>query len=108
MRMSNINWDATDRAQNRVKDRVMIVLLVDDVSNRARASELQDDGVNPSDVVRQKQEPACGHVFQSQRGDPIKATHQQPAEKIERAFSGGHGKHRLSFTINAWPPAIGN
>jgi hypothetical protein len=105
--MSNINWDATDRAQNRVKDRVMIVLLVDDVSNRARASELQDDGINPCDVVRQKQEPACGYVFQAQRGDPIKATHQQPAEKIEHTFSGGHGRHRLSFTIGVRQTAIG-
>jgi hypothetical protein len=71
------------------------MFLVDDVPNRARASELQDDGVNPRDVVRQKQEPACRNVFQTQHSDPIKATHQEPAEKIKRAFSGGRGRHRL-------------
>ena len=43
----------------------MVVLLVDDVADRAGAGESQDNGVNPGDVVRQKQF-ARGYVFQAQ------------------------------------------
>src|SRR5690349_20773016 len=66
-RIASIDWDTTERAQDRVKDTVTIMLLVDDVPNRARASELQNDGINPGDVIGQKQEPALREVFQSQR-----------------------------------------
>src|SRR6266545_6707778 len=68
MRVPNIDRNATQRAQNRVQNRVVIVLLVDDVPNRARASELQNDGVNPGDVVRQSKKTAGGNVSQPQRG----------------------------------------
>ena len=95
MRMADIDWDATYQPQERAENRSMVVLLVDDVADRAGTGELQDNGVNPGDVVRQKQKPARGYVFQAQRGDPIKATHNQPAKKMERAFSGGHGRHPL-------------
>ena len=85
-----------------------IKFLVDDIANWARASELQDDGINPANVVGQQKKSAIRQIVDSQRSDPIKATYQRPAEEIERAFSGGHGRHRLSFTINVCPSAIGN
>ena len=106
--MPRIDRDAFHQPQKRMQERLAIKFLVDDVPNWTRASELQDDGINPANVVGQKEKSAFRQIVDSQRSDPIKATHQRAAEEIERAFSGGHGSHRLSFTINAWPSAIGN
>src|SRR6266702_4114398 len=91
-----------------MQDRLAIKFLVDDIANWPRAGELQNNRIHPSDMVRQEQKSAFRQVVSSHRSGPIKATHQSPAEEIERAFSGGHGRHRLSFTINAWLSAIGN
>ena len=86
-RIASIDWNTTQRPQNRVQNRFVIMFLVDDVSNRARASELQNERVNPGDVVRQKEESALWKIFQSKRSDPVKATHQQPTKEIEGALS---------------------
>src|SRR5690348_9960709 len=53
-RVASIDWDATQRAHDWVKDRVMILLLIDDIPNWTRTSELKNDGVNPGDVIGQK------------------------------------------------------
>ncbi len=108
MRMPRVDRDALQQLQKWIQDRFAIKFLVDDVTNWARAGELQNDCIHPGDVVRQEQKSALRQIVSSECSDPIKATYQRPAEEIERAFSGGHGSHCLSFTINAWPSAIGN
>jgi hypothetical protein len=77
----------------------VIKFLIDDVTNRPRASELQDDGIDPRDVIRQKKKSAFGQVFESERVDPIKETNERPRKKMERALTGGHVRHRL-FVYN--------
>ena len=93
--MPDIDWDAAYCTQNLVQNRFVIILLVDDVANRTRAGELQNERVHPGDVVGHKKESASRQIFQTERGHPIKATHQWPANEIERAFGGGRGNHRL-------------
>ena len=90
MRLALADGDATNRAQNRMQNRFVIIFLVDDVADRARAGELQDEGVHPADMIRHKKKAAGWQVFQTERSDPIKAAHQRPSKEIERAFSGGH------------------
>src|SRR4029077_10329461 len=100
-RMAEVNWDAAERTQDRVQNRFMIIRLVDDVADRTRTGKLQDESVYPADVIGYEKKAPAGEVFHANRIDAIKAPHEQPAEKIEHAFSAGHGRHRLSFTIGA-------
>ena len=58
MRMTDIDWDAAQRAQNRVQNPFVIILLVDDVTDRTRAGELQDESVHPTDVIWHKKKSA--------------------------------------------------
>ena len=106
--MAHIDRNAPEHTQKPMQSRFVIVLLVDDVANWARAGELKHDGIDPGDVVGQKKKSALRQIVDSECIDSIKATCQQPAKKIDRAFSAGHGRHRLSFTINVWTSAIGN
>ena len=108
MGMAHINRNAPQQSKKRLQDWFMIKLLVDNISDRATAGELQDDGIDPGDVVGQKKKSALRQIVDSESIDSIKTTRQHPAEERERAFSGGLGSHRLSFTINAGPSAIGN
>ena len=97
--MSYIDRNAAGRSQKRPQHRLVIKFLIDDVTNRPRASELQDDGIDPRDVIRQKKKSAFGQVFESERVDPIKETNERPRKKMERALTGGHVRHRL-FVYN--------
>src|SRR4029077_5297586 len=106
--MADVDRDAAERTQKWVQNRFVVILLVDDEADWARARELQDESVDPTDVIRHKKKPAARKIFQPDRIDAIKTTHEQPAEEIEHAFSAGHGRHRLSFTIGACQTAIGN
>ena len=106
--MPYINRNTAHQPQERTQRWFAVEFLVDDITNWARASELQDHGINPTDVVGQEKKAAFRQIVDSERSDPIKTTNQRPAKEIESAFSGGDGTHRLSFTINACPSAIGN
>src|SRR5258708_2038134 len=101
--MSYIYRNTAGRSQKRAQHRLVIKFLIDDVTNRSRASELQDDGVHPGDVIGQKKKSAFRQLFESERVDPIKETNERPRKKMERALTGGHVRHRLSFTISARP-----
>ena len=74
--MSGIDRNAAEDPQKRMQDRFMIILLIDDVTDWARAGELQDEGVHPTDVIRYEKKPAGRQVFQTVRSDAIKAAHQ--------------------------------
>ena len=97
--MTGIDWDAAQRAQNRVQNRFVIILLVDDVTNGAGAGELEDESIDPTDMIRHKKEAAGRQIFQAKRCDSIKCTHQWPAKKIKRAFSGGHPASHLIMSF---------
>jgi len=64
----------------------MIIRLIDDVPDRARAGELQDKGIHPGDVIGHEKKPAARQIFQTERSDAVKATNQQPTKEIEGAL----------------------
>ena len=53
MRMAGINRNAAQHAQKRVQDRFVIILLVNDVTDRSGAGELQNEGVYPANMIGQ-------------------------------------------------------
>ena len=73
--MADVDWDAAERTQDRVQYRFVIIRLVDDVADRTRAGELQDESVYPADVIRHKKKPTARKVLQAGRSDAIKAAH---------------------------------
>ena len=77
----------------------MIKFLIDDVTNRSRASELEDEGIDPGDVIGQEEEAAFRQMLKTERLDPIKEFDERPPKKMERALTGGHVRHRL-FVYN--------
>ena len=97
--MTGIDWDAAQRPQNWVQNRFVIILLVDDVTNRPRAGELENESIDPTDMIRHKKEAAGRQVFQTKAGDAVEETHQWPAKKIKRAFSGGHPASHLIMSF---------
>jgi hypothetical protein len=78
-----------------VQNRSMIIRLIDEVPDRTRAGELEDESVHPGDVVGHKKKPAARQVFQTERSDPIKATNEWTPNEIEGAFGVRRGRHRL-------------
>ena len=95
MRLTPANLDAPNRAQDRMQNRLVIIVVLDDVPDRPGTGELQDEGVHPTDVIRYEKKPASRQVFQTVRSDAIKAAHQWPAKEIEHAFGSGLGRHPL-------------
>src|SRR4029077_3292736 len=102
-RMADVDWNAADRAQKWAQDRFAIKFLIEDVTKRAGRCELQDERVDPGDVIGQKKKAAFRQVFEAECVDPIKESNEGPPKKMERALTGGHVRHRLSFTINVRP-----
>src|SRR5215211_3828109 len=95
MRLTLADWDAANRAQDRMQNRLVIIFLVDDVADRPGTRELQDEGVHPADVIRHEKKAARRQVFQTARSDAIKTADQWPAKEIKRAFGRRHlASHR--------------
>src|SRR4030095_8844084 len=95
MRLALADGDATNRAQDRMQDPLVIIFLVDDVADWTWAGELQNKGIHPTDVIGHEKKAAGRQVFQTQRSDSIKAAHQWPPKEIKRAFGSGHfASHR--------------
>src|SRR5438132_11350244 len=101
--MVDVNRDATNTAKERAQRRFLIKFLIDDVTNRAGACELEDEGIDPGDVIWQKKETAFGQMLEADGVDAIKESDERPAKKMERALTGGHVRHRFLFTISLRP-----
>jgi hypothetical protein len=98
--MADVNRDATDTAKKRAQRRFLIKFLIDDVTDGAGACELEDEGIDPGDVIWQKKEATFGQMLEADGVDAIKESDERPAKKMERALTGGHVRHRLLFTIS--------
>ena len=72
--MARIDRDASNELQKPMQHRFVIEFLVDDVTNRARAGELQDDGIDPANVVGQKKKSALRQIVSSERSHAVKAS----------------------------------
>src|SRR5207302_2269156 len=101
-RMPDVNRNAADGAHEWAEHRFVIKFLIDDVTNRPRACQLENKRVDPSDVIGQKQKTALGQIFETERADAIKKFDERPAKKMERALTGGNVRHRFLFTISPW------
>ena len=95
VRMALTDRDTAERTQKRMQKTFVIIFLVDDVTDWTRTGELQDEGVHPSDVIGHQKKASWRQVFQTQRGDPIKAAHKWAAKEVEGALGSGLGRHRL-------------
>jgi hypothetical protein len=73
----------------------VIKLLVDDVTNGAGASELENESIDPGNVIGQKEEAALRQMLEAEGVDAIEQFDERPTKKMERALSGGHVRHRL-------------
>ena len=93
--MARIDRNASNELHKPMQHRFVIEFLVDDVTNRARTGELEDEGVHPADMIRHEKKPAGRQVFQAQRSDAIKEANQWLANEVERAFGSGLAWHRL-------------
>src|SRR5205814_10030165 len=87
----------------RAEHRLVIKFLIDDVTNGSRTGELQDERVNPGDMIWQKEKAAFRQMLEAEGADTIKNFDERPAKKMERALTGGHVRHRLLFTISLRP-----
>src|SRR5256885_8854176 len=93
--MADVNRDTTDSAHKPVQHWFAIKFLIDDVTNGAGACELEDEGIDPGDVIGQKEEAALGQMFETEGADTIENFDERPAKKMERALTGGHNKDRF-------------
>jgi hypothetical protein len=76
MRLPAADWDAPDRAENRMQYSLVIIFLIDHVADRPWAGELQHERVHPADMIRHEKKPAGRQIFQTPRRDTIKAANQ--------------------------------
>ena len=72
--MANVDRNAAYSAQKWAQHRFAIKFLIDDVTNRSRAGDLEQDGIDPSDVIGQQQKSAGRQIFQADGRNTIKAT----------------------------------
>jgi hypothetical protein len=49
--MADVNRDATDRVHQCAQHWLLIKFLIDDVTNWPGACELEDEGIDPGDVI---------------------------------------------------------
>ena len=74
--MADADRDTTKGTQDRVQNRFVIILLVDDVTDRTRARELQNESVHPADMIGYEKKAAAWQILHADRSDAIKAAHQ--------------------------------
>src|SRR5205807_1860134 len=59
-RMLGVDRNAANNSQEAAQERFVIEFLIDNVADGPGTSELQDDGIDPGDVVGQQEESALG------------------------------------------------
>jgi hypothetical protein len=88
--VTRINWNASQRSENWIEDTISINRRIDDVTNRPRAGDLEQNGVNPGDVIGQQKKALSRKMFASNRRDAIKTAGQAEAQEVECAFTERH------------------
>ena len=106
MRLAGIGTDRTldevykqANAQSVPSSRLVVVHADLGRVEWAGTCELENESIDPGDVIGQKQEAAFRQIFEAERVDAIKNFDERPARKMERALTGGHVRHRL-FVYN--------
>ena len=78
--------DRADKGEERTEDAVVVVRLPDDEADGARARELEEDGVNPREVVRQHEEAAFGQPVEPLRGDLVRDLRDRGEDFADEPF----------------------
>src|SRR5438309_8872736 len=94
-RMTRVARDAADESHKGLQDRLAIKFLVDDVADRSWARDLQNDRIDPGDVIWQKQKSALREMLNAKRSDAVNAAHQRASKEMKRAFAGRYRGHGL-------------
>ena len=87
--------DAAGETQERMEDWFSIIALVDDESDRTRRSELENDRIHETDVIREKEKTTGRESFAARRGDTINQARRRRTKEIEGAFGEGGMRHCL-------------
>ena len=91
--MAGVNRNAADRAQKRAEHRFVIKFLIDDVTNWPRTSELEDESVDPGDMIRQQEASTWRQIFDSERPHSVKTPYQRSPYKMKCALNSGYRSH---------------
>ncbi len=99
LRAPCVNRNAARQVQKRMQDRIPVILIMNDEANRTRAGDLENDGVDPRDVIRQEQKTARRQSVAANRFDPVNETSKREADEVERAFCERGMRHLFMIYI---------
>ena len=74
--MPRINRNTFKDSKKRMKNFISTDGSVDDVTDRARQDDLEQDRVDPTNVIGKKEKSSGGHMFKTECSYPINATGQ--------------------------------
>ncbi len=89
--------DGADGAEDGVEQRKAVDFIPDDEANGPRAGELQDEGIDVGEVIREEEEAAAREALRMARGDAVDEADEDGGETAEEALGerewrmGGHG-----------------
>ena len=67
-------------------------LRIDDEPNAARTGELQDDCIDPGEMIRQQQKTTAGKPFRTMRGYTINTSRHGMTDAPDEAFGQGESR----------------
>ena len=92
LRFARADRQRADRAKDGVEQAQIVDVVKDDEADRARARELEHDGVDPREVIRQEQKSARRQPVRVMGSDAVDAARDQCADGAKEAFGkGGSG-----------------
>jgi len=85
-RFTPVDRNDADHSQWQLQHRFSVKFLVDNESNRAGTRQLQNDGIDPGDVIGHEQESPGRKIVQSDRPYPVNQASEPTAKRIEGAL----------------------
>jgi hypothetical protein len=93
--VAGIDWNAAHSSQQRTQQWLVIKFLVDDVTDGAGTSQLENNGVDPADVIGKEQTAAGRQVIRAVRRYAVEAAGNRGAKKVKQSLGNRCGGHRL-------------
>jgi hypothetical protein len=88
-RFTPVDRNGTDHPQWPLQDWFSVKFIVNNKSNRSGTGELEDDGIDPGDVIGHEQESARRKIFQPDRLYAVNQASEATAKRIESALRSG-------------------
>jgi hypothetical protein len=95
LRLARADRNAADRLEERMQKAVSINCFVENETDRPPEGELEHDGVDPGNVIRQEEDAAFRHLFAPNSSDAIKNSPDCSAERAQRPFQASWFRHCL-------------